>query len=113
MPNLDLAHQVGGDVGGLGVDAATGLRQQGQHRGAEAEAQHHLGVARDQVDQAHAEQRQADHRQAHHRAGVDADREGRNDALLSRGRGADIALHGNRHAHVSGKPKRPPHRNEE
>ena len=35
---LDLAHEVGADVGGLGVDTAAELGEEGHERGAEAEA---------------------------------------------------------------------------
>ena len=40
---LDLAHQVGAHVGGLGEDAAAHPHEQGQQRGAEAEADEHRG----------------------------------------------------------------------
>ena len=39
---LDLAHQVGADVGRLGVDAAADPHEQGQQRAAEAEAEQHF-----------------------------------------------------------------------
>ena len=37
MPGLDLADEVGADVGGLGVDPAAELGEQGDEAGAEAE----------------------------------------------------------------------------
>ena len=44
---LDLAHQVGADVGRLGVDAAADPHEQGQQRAAEAEAeQDFIGLSR-------------------------------------------------------------------
>ena len=39
---LDLAHEVGADVGGLGVDAAAHAHEQGEEGAAEAEAQQRL-----------------------------------------------------------------------
>ncbi len=38
MPGLDLADEVGADVGGLGVDPAAELGEEGHEAGAEAEA---------------------------------------------------------------------------
>ena len=38
MPGLDLADEVGADVGGLGVDAAAELREERDEAGAEAES---------------------------------------------------------------------------
>ena len=40
---LDLADEVGADVGGLGEDAAADAHEHGEQRGAEAEALEHLG----------------------------------------------------------------------
>ena len=49
---LDLAHQVGPDVGRLGEDAAADPHEQGEQRGAEGEADQHGGgrVLEDQDD---------------------------------------------------------------
>jgi hypothetical protein len=44
MPCLDLADQVGADVGGLGEDAAADTHEHREQGGAEAEALEHLGV---------------------------------------------------------------------
>ncbi len=51
---LDLADQVGADVGGLGVDAAADPHEQGDERAAEAEAQEGVGggLAEDDEDDA-------------------------------------------------------------
>ena len=42
---LDLADQVGADVGGLGEDAAADPHEHGEQRGAEAEALEHVGAS--------------------------------------------------------------------
>ncbi len=55
---LDLADQVGADVGGLGEDAAADTHEHREQRGAEAEAlQHGRGVAL--VEQHHDRRRPA------------------------------------------------------
>ena len=59
---LDLAHQVGADVGRLGVDAAAGLGQQGQRAGAKAKAEHNVGVFEQHVDEGHADEGKTDTR---------------------------------------------------
>ena len=72
---LDLADQVGADVGRLGEDAAADPHEHREQRGAEAEAlQHDRGVAL--VDQHHhggAEQAQTDGEEADHATGAERD----------------------------------------
>ena len=80
---LDLADQVGADVGGLGEDAAADAHEHGEQRGAEAEALEHVGrvVLEEQHDDAGAEQAEADGQHADHGAGAEADRHRRVAAL--------------------------------
>ena len=72
---LDLAHQVGADVGRLGVDAAAHPHEQGQQRAAEAEAEQGVrrGLAEDDEDDRAAEQAQAVGQHAGDRAGAVGD----------------------------------------
>ena len=72
---LDLADQVGADVGGLGEDAAADPHEHREQRGAEAEAlEHGRGVALvDQHDQRGTEQAEADGEEADHAAGAERD----------------------------------------
>ena len=69
--DFDLADQVGGDIGCLGVDAAASFGQQRQGRRAEAEAEHDFRVSGQQEDEAHADDGETHHRQAHHGAGIE------------------------------------------
>ena len=73
---LDLADQVGADVGGLGEDAAADAHEHGEQRGAKAEALEHLrGVlVEDQRDDARAEQAEPDGEHADDAAGAEGDR---------------------------------------
>ena len=75
---LDLAHQVGADVGRLGEDAAADSHEQGEQRGAEGEADQDGGgrVLEDQHDGGGAEQAQADAEHAGHGAGAEGDPQG-------------------------------------
>ena len=70
---LDLAHEVGADVGGLGEDAATHPHEQGDERAAEAEADEDRrgGVLEDHDDDRGAEQAEADREHAGHAAGAE------------------------------------------
>ena len=85
---LDLADQVGADVGGLGEDAAADTHEHGEQGGAEAEALEHVGglVLEEQHDEAGAEQAEADGEHADHGAGAEADLHGRLAAARSRPR---------------------------
>ena len=75
---LDLAHQVGAHVGRLGEDAAADPHEQGEQRGAEAEADEHGGgrVLEDQDDDRGAEQAQAHAEHAGDGAGAEGDPQG-------------------------------------
>ena len=101
---LDLADQVGADVGGLGEDAAADPHEHGEQRGAEAEALEHVGrlVLEEQHDEAGAEQAEADGQHADHGAGAQADRHG---GLAAGGLGgggdAQVGAHGEVHAEVA------------
>ena len=72
---LDLADQVGADVGGLGEDAAADPHEHREQRGAEAEAlEHGRRVALvDQHDERRAEQAEADGQEADHATGAERD----------------------------------------
>ena len=76
---LDLADQVGADVGGLGEDAAADTHEHGQQRAAEAEAlqDDRGGLAEDQQRQGGAEQAEADGDHPADAAGAVRDAEGR------------------------------------
>ena len=97
---LDLADEVGADVGRLGVDAAAHPHEQGQERAAEAEAQEGVGGrhAEEEEDGRAAQQPQAvgEHARDGARAIGDLQRLGE---AAPRGRGdAHVAL--DRHAHA-------------
>ena len=101
---LDLADQVGADVGGLGEDAAADSHEHGEQRGAEAEALEHVGgrVLEEEHDQAGAEQAEADGEHADHGAGAQTDRHGglASDAVGS-GRHPQVGAHGKVHAEIA------------
>lgn len=72
---LDLAHEVGAHVGGLGEDAAADPHEHGNQRGAETEPLQHLGRVGG-VDEHHAggaEQAEAHRDHADHTAGTKSD----------------------------------------
>ena len=75
---LDLADQVGADVGGLGEDAAADPQEQGQQRAAEAEADEDRrgGVLEEHDDDGGAEQAEAGGEQAGHAAGAEGHLQG-------------------------------------
>ena len=97
---LELADQVGADVGRLGVDAAADAHEQGQQRAAEAEAQQGLvGVfAVDQKDDRAAQQAQAVGEHAGDRAGAIAELQAPAEAVLGGGGHAQVADRGQPHA---------------
>jgi hypothetical protein len=104
---LDLAHQVGADVGALGEDAAAQAREDRDQRGAEGQAEQGLSVARgravpppvmNQEEDAHAQQAQAHHQHAGDGAALEGDVQRRADALGGRLRGAHVGAH--RHVHA-------------
>ena len=75
---LDLADQVGADVGGLGEDAAADSHEHREQRRAEAEAFEHAGRVAlvDEDDDGRAEQAEADGEHAGHAAGAEGDAHG-------------------------------------
>ena len=108
---LDLADEVGADVGGLRVDAAAESREDGDQGAAEGEpdevvdrvvlrdvepAREHPVVARD------AEQAEPDDEQARDRAGAESDVQRGRQAVLGRLRRADVRAHGDVHADEAG-----------
>ena len=100
MPGFHLAHEVGADVGRLGINAAADAHEEGQQRAAEAEAQQGLvgPFAVDQEDAGAAQQPQAVGQHAGHRAGAVAKLHGLAVAVAGRGRHAEVAGGGQHHA---------------
>ena len=100
---LDLADQVGADVGGLGVDAAADPHEQGQQRAAEAEAEQGIGrgLAEDDEDHRAAEQAQAVGQHARDRPGVIGDRQGFVEAPPGRRGRPHVGLDGHAHAQLA------------
>ena len=99
---LDLAHQIGADVGGFGENSAADAGEQGDGAGAEPEAGDDADVLKDQVQDGYAEQSDADHADAHHRAAGEGDAEGGVQSALGGGGGADIGAHGDIHPDETG-----------
>ena len=117
-PGLDLADEVGADVGGLRVDAAAQLGEEGHEAGAEAEADdeerrlvHGLGVqaAERREHQVDAQERQRDDEEAGDRPAAHRDLDRLDEAAAGRGGRPDVRLHGDEHAddprgHRAGRP---------
>ena len=108
---LDLAHQVGADVGGLGVDAAAHTGEEGDGTGAEAEAGddvddlRQVAVKNTEVDDGQdgdAQNAEADDREAHHRAAGEGDVEGIVEAGAGGGGGTHVGGGGHAHAEEAG-----------
>ena len=98
---LDLADQVGADVGGLGEDAAADTHEHGEQGAAEAEAleDDRRVLVEDQQHERGAEQAQADGDHAADATGAVRDAEGRPVAAGAGGLGhADVGAGGQRHA---------------
>ena len=105
---LDLAHQVGTHVGRLGEDAAADPHEQGQERGAEAEADQHRGgrVLEDEHDDRGPEQAETDTEQAGDGTGAVGHLEGGGHlALTGGGRRAYVAPYGQAHPDESGEAR--------
>ena len=98
---LDLAHQVGADVGRLGVDAAADPHEQGQQGAAEAEAEEDLVglLAVDDEDQGAAEQAEAVGEHAGDRAGPVAKLQGPAVARAAAAATRRLPAHRQGHAH--------------
>ena len=75
MPGLDLAHEVGADVGRLGEDAAADAQEQREQRATEPEPDEDRGggVLEDHDDDGGAEQAEADREHAGDAAGAERD----------------------------------------
>ena len=103
---LDLAHQVGADVGRLGVDAAADPHEQCQQRAAEAEAeQNFIGLlAEDDEDRRAAEQAEAVGEHAGDGPGAVAKLQGIAVAGPRRGGDAEISPHRQVHSHKPDQP---------
>ena len=102
---LDLADEVGADVGSLGEDAAADSHEHGEQRGAEAEALEDLGrlALVDEHDEGRAEQAEADREHAGHAAGAEGDLHGLLLAAVAGRRGdAHVAADRQPHAGVAG-----------
>ena len=104
---LDLAHQVGSHVGGLGEDAAAHAAEQGHKGCAHAEHDHGLGdllsgetgdVLEDVEPDGHVQQAQAHHSKAHDRAGRERHVEAAVEALVGGVGGAGVGAGGDLHA---------------
>ena len=111
-PRLDLAHQVGTDVGRLGEDAAADPHEQGQQRAAEAEAEQDLvGVlAVGHEDDRAAQQAEAVGEHAGDRAGAVAELQRRAVAGPRGGRDAEVTPDGQAHPDKTDQPgERRPH----
>ena len=111
-PGLDLADEVGADVGGLREDAAAEPGEDRDQRAAEGEADEVVdrrlrGVAEpvgeDPVVAGDAEQAEADDEQARDRARAECDLERGRDAFARRLRGADVRAHGDVHPDEAGR----------
>ena len=112
---LDLAHEVGADIGTLGEDAAAKTGEDGDQRAAEAERDHRLqhaaqfvvagaghAAAQDEVVAGDAEQAEADHQHAGDGAGPEGEIQAGGEALLGGLRGADVGAHRDVHADIAG-----------
>ncbi len=104
---LDLADEVGADVGGLGEDPATDSHEQRDQRSAEAEADEDRGgrVLEEHDDHGRAEQAEPDRVHAGDAAGAERDLERGLERAGARGRrGAHVAAHREAHADEPGEP---------
>ncbi len=101
---LDLADQVGADIGGLGEDAAANSHEHGEQRGTEAEALQHLGGLAG-VGEHHdrgTEQAEADGHHADDATGAERDLHALFAALVVGGRGdAHVRPRGQPHTEIT------------
>ena len=107
---LDLAHEVRADVGGLGVDPAAELGEEGHERGPEAIADDQerrllrlVEAAEGDEHAVHAQERQGDHQEARHRAAAHGDLDGLDQAAPSGRRRAHVGPDGDEHADDPGR----------
>ena len=108
---FDLAHQIGADVGGLGVDAAAEPREDGDQRAPEGQADEIVDRGRLRVVEptgqhpvvtGDAEQAEADDEQAGDRAGAEGDVERRLEPRLRGLRGPHVRPDGDVHPDEAG-----------
>ena len=114
---LDLAHQVGTDVGALGEDTAANPGKQGHRRCPHAETVDGVRgfsvAAEEPVHGTQSHQAEGGDTQAHHRTAVEGDRQGQALAVMvGCDRGADIGLGGREHAQITGRWRRTRRRSE-
>jgi hypothetical protein len=112
---LDLADQVGADVGALGEDAAAESGEDRDQRRAEGEADHRVqqfasagggvGGLQDPVEAGHADQAQADDQQSGDGAAAEGDVQGRVQPLRGGLRRANVRPHRDVHADVAGRAR--------
>ena len=108
---LDLAHEVGADVGRLGEDAAAQTGEDGDQRAAEAEPHERVdrvalvdaGEDQDAVVAGDAQQRQTGDQQAGDRAALEGDLERARDAVASALRYTGVRPHRHVHADEAGR----------
>ena len=100
--DLNLADEVGSDVGRLRVNSTAGLRQQRQRRSSEAESEHNVRVLGQEIYEVHPDHGNADHGQSHHGAGLESDIEGGVQAALGGDCAADVGGDGDPHPDVPG-----------
>ena len=111
--SLDLADEVGADVGALGEDAAAETGEDRDQRCAEAERDQrvHCRAVGDRVAEnarqhyeidRHPEKREAGDEQAGHRAGAESDVEAARERFCRRLRGAHVGAHRDVHADEAG-----------
>jgi hypothetical protein len=104
---LDLADEVGADVGRLGEDAATDTQEQREQRTAEAEADEdgRAGVLEQHDDDGRTEQAEPDGEHAGDASGAERDlQSGGQRARTGGGRSAHVAAYGEAHADEAGEP---------
>ena len=104
-PRLDLADEIGAQIGGFGVDPAAELGEERHERSAEAEADDEEGglarVAEAVVREEHhedADERERDDEDPRDRSAAQGDPEGITDRVLSRGARTEVRLHRDEHA---------------
>ncbi len=105
---LDLADEVGADVGRLGEDAAADAQEQREERTTESEPDEDRRgrVLEDHDDDRRAEQAEPDGEHARHAAGAERDlQRGRHRSALRRRGGPHVAAHGEAHADESGEAR--------
>ena len=102
---LNLAHQIGANVGRLGVDATADTAEQRHKARTEAEAGQNVGVLKDQIADRHAEQAEADDAETHDRTAGERSAQRGNFTLLRGLRRARIGNGGAAHADKPGQQR--------